>query len=118
MKKLFLFTVFAAAVCFVCKTQAQIYNASQLVKIHNASSINDLNLISNPNSGNLALVTSQNKIYKYDGANWKPVGGVSSAASSEGLIDSDEDTYVEVDNGFDNDRVGMFAKNKQITLFK
>lgn len=78
----------------VLKTQAQT-DANQFINLHN---ISDLSNITNASTGNLLYNTSDNKIYKYDGSNWVPIGS---------LIDDDKDTYVEVDNGSDNDLVNF-----------
>ncbi|MBL6662919.1 MAG: hypothetical protein ISP71_02340 [Flavobacteriales bacterium] len=58
--------------CFFISFQLQAQlNSEQLIRVHNFSSVTNLNNVANPLAGNLACV--QNNFYYYDGSQWRTV---------------------------------------------
>ena len=54
----------------------------------------------NQNTGQIRFNTQLNRFEGYTGASWTQLGGV---------IDADQDTYIEVDNPLDNDTIKFFT---------
>jgi trimeric autotransporter adhesin len=74
-------------------------SSDQLLRLNNIDSLVHLNAIASPQAGQLAFVVSDSTTYHYDGELW-----VTFTTDTLSLImDEDEDTWVRVDNGSDND---------------
>ena len=50
-------------------------DAQSLIKIHNISSLSNLNNISSPATGSLAYVTANSTMYQFNGNLWEAIGG-------------------------------------------
>jgi hypothetical protein len=74
-------------------------SSDQLLRLNNIDCLVHLNAIPSPQAGQLAFVVSDSTTYHYDGELW-----VTFTTDTLSLImDEDEDTWVRVDNGSDND---------------
>ena len=101
MKKLLL-----TVLCFYFTLLSYSQSVSdRLIRLYNVSNLVDLNAITNPLSGQLAFVVSENSSYQYDGTAWVALGGSIISTGSTFIIDDDEDTWVRVDDGADNDLI-------------
>ena len=93
IKILFLFFIFLSSICI-----AQVPLADGLVRLHSATNSTSLNQISNPYSGSLSYNDSAKAPYYFNGSSWR---------SLVDLIDTDNDTWIRVDDGNDNDKVNV-----------
>ena len=101
MKKLLLIVL-----CFYFTLLSYSQSVSdRLIRLYNVSNLVDLNAITNPLSGQLAFVVSENSSYQYDGTAWVALGGSIISTGSTFIIDDDADTWVRVDDGADNDLI-------------
>ena len=59
-------------------------------------------------TGQIRFNSQLNRFEGYNGSTWKNIGGV---------IDADQDTYIEVDNPLDNDTIKFFtASTERVSL--